>query len=114
MRPSAWNLIWMAVVLALAASPFMLLALITSPGDGPAVPPIALNELALAVKRSTIRSIVVDGSQGVATDIFGEEFTFQVGPTTKALHALSAFGVSPEDLSNLTYIVQDPPPFGDW
>src|SRR5947208_14984500 len=90
MRPSAWDSLWLVIVMMIAAVPFVLLATLGAPPPDPAPHPIALNELALAIKQADITSIEVSDPHGQATDRFGNTFAFQLQPATDALDTQSS------------------------
>jgi cell division protease FtsH len=114
MRPRVWEGLWLVLVMMIAAAPLILLATMGPPPPGPAPRPIALNELALAVKQATIASIDMSGPHGIATDRSGNTFSFQLQPATDALRTLSALGVSADDLSNVDYTVNDANSIDAW
>jgi cell division protease FtsH len=112
MRPGFSDLVLMALVVFVSAAPFILLT--STPSQGPQAAPIELSDLAFAIKHSAISSIEVEGAQGVAIDTLGVAHPFKVGPTTSLLNALTAFGVSPDQLTDVTYSVGDPPAADAW
>jgi len=112
MRSAIWDVIWISVVLIMASVFLSLMATAGSPRPG--AQPITLSDLATAIRHSSIVSIDIEGNQGVAVDVDGAPHTFAVAADTDLLKALTAFGVSPEELANVTYTVHDPPAAAAW
>src|ERR1700704_2820243 len=87
-------------------------------GGAPDVKPIALNDLAQRIKRGEVKSLEVtdDRVVAVASTQGGadQRLTTRVGPTTNVLDAMRNFGVTPEQLANVTYTVKDPPQLSNW
>ena len=96
-----WNesgALWVLALLALAASPYLLLAMFDQPAaDQP--PPIALNELTQQVEDGRIASIRMADDRGIAVDVNGYQYAFQLGQGIDALEVLSAFGATPMSLA---------------
>jgi cell division protease FtsH len=113
MRPGFSDLVSMTLMLLLAAAAcFLLTSTLSSPGPQPS--PINLSDLAFAIKHSAISSIEIDGADGVAIDTLGIAHPFRLGATTSLLDALSAFGVSPDQLTAVNYSVSDPSAADAW
>jgi cell division protease FtsH len=102
------------VLLGLAASPYLILEILSQSTTGPQYQPIALNELAQDVEQGKIVSIRVSGDGGVASDVHGHRYAFQLSQGPDALAVLSAFGATPEQIGAVDYTVTDPPPFRAW
>src|SRR5881227_2445854 len=86
-------------------------------GGTPDVKPIALNDLAQRIKRNQIKSIEVTDDRVVATASTpggaDQRFTTRTG-RDNFLDAMHNFGVTPEELSNVSYTVKDPPQISNW
>src|SRR5947209_6245098 len=87
-------------------------------GGTPDVKPIALNDLALRIQRHEIKSIEVtdDRVLAIATSQGGadQRFATRTGRDTNVLDAMRAFGVTPEQLADVTYTVKEPPQISNW
>lgn len=113
MRWNGSGALWVLALLALAASPYLLLAMFDQPAaDQP--PPIALNELTQQVEDGRIASIRMADDRGIAVDVNGYQYAFQLGQGIDALEVLSAFGATPDQLGAVTYVIVEPPPFRAW
>jgi cell division protease FtsH len=111
-RPSLCDLVGIAVISTASLAAIILLA--ASGPSSAASQTLTLSQVARGIRQSSITSIEVDGSQGLAVDILGTPHPFEVGAHTNLLRALSDFGVSPEQLLNVYYTVRDPPPAAEW
>jgi cell division protease FtsH len=100
-------------LLALAASPYLLLAMFDQPAA--AQPPaIALNDLTQQVEDGRIASIRMSDDRGIAEDVNGYQHAFQLGQGADALEVLSAFGATPDQLGAVEYVIVEPTPFKAW
>src|SRR5919205_617801 len=81
------------------------------------VKPIALNDLAQRIERGSIKSIEVTDDRVVATASTpgapDQKFTTRTG-RDNFLDAMHNFGVTPDELANVTYTVKDPPQISNW
>src|ERR1700730_7076081 len=102
------------VLLGLAASPYLLLAILSQYANGPQYQPIALNELALEVEQGNIASIRVADDSGVVSDVHGHRYAFKLSQGVDALAVLSAFGATPDQIGAVDYAVTDPSPVRAW
>src|SRR5689334_23760106 len=86
-------------------------------GGTPDVKPIALNDLAQRIKQGQIKSIEVTDDRVVATagtpGGADQKFTTRTG-RDNFLDAMHNFGVTPDELANVTYTVKDPPQISNW
>jgi len=86
-------------------------------GGAPDVKPIALNDLAQRIKHGDIKSIEVTDDRVVAiASVPGgndQRFTTRTG-RDNFLDAMHNFGVTPEELANVTYTVKEPPQISNW
>jgi len=101
----------MAAVLALAFIAGMVGYFMIGSSRATAPRPISLTDLAQRIKNDDITQLQVGEGDGLATDRSGETFTFTTQRDESVLKVLSNLGASPEELSQLTYTVADPPPF---
>ncbi len=72
---------------------------------------ISLTALAQRVRNHEITAIRVSDDQGTATDQSGQTVTFTTQRGESVLKVLANLGATPDDLSQITYTVADPPPF---
>src|SRR5690242_3932776 len=86
-------------------------------GGTPDVKPIALNDLAQKIKAGQVKTIEVTDDRVVATaSVPGgadQKFTTRTG-RDNFLDAMHNFGVSPDELANVSYTVKDPPQISNW
>src|SRR6266851_6490710 len=86
-------------------------------GGTPDVKPIALNDLAQRIKQGQIKSIEVTDDRVVAVasapGAQDQRFTTRTG-RDNFLDAMHNFGVTADELSNVTYTVKDPPQISNW
>src|SRR5579859_5910309 len=79
------------------------------PGSSPPDKPITLDALTQRVESGDVTEIRVTDDGGVARTRSGEALSFHTGRGQSVLKVLSAFGVTPDQLANVTYTVADPP-----
>src|SRR5579864_5789517 len=73
--------------------------------------PISLSALSQRIKDNDITELRVGDGNGLATSRSGEVVTFTTQRSESILKVLTDLGATPEELSSITYIVADPPPF---
>src|SRR5690242_10253504 len=87
-------------------------------GGTPDVKPVALNDLAQRIKQGQIKSIEVtdDRVTATATNPGGadQKLSTRTGANTNFLDAMHNFGVTPDELANVSYTVKDPPQISNW
>jgi cell division protease FtsH len=74
----------------------------------PAPDMIAINDLAHLVKDGAISAIAVHGDRAIATAWDGQQYSVRLGQNDDVPGMLRSFGVTPAELANLTYIVDQP------
>src|SRR4051794_34398973 len=72
---------------------------------------ISLSEVSQRIKNHEIAELRSGDGDGRATARSGEVVSFTTQRGESILKVLTDFGVTPEDLSGITYVVADPPPF---
>jgi cell division protease FtsH len=75
---------------------------------------IAINELAQFVKDGRITAITVQDQRATATRSGGQKYTVHLGQNDNLPGLLSSFGVTPDELAQVTYSVDEPPLFASW
>src|ERR671936_1411724 len=78
------------------------------------VRPIAVNELAQRIKNGEIKSLEVTNDHGLAITQGDQRFTFRVGTDTNVLDVLTKYGVTPDELQKVNYVVKEPPQISNW
>ena len=73
---------------------------------------IPMSDLAQLVKQGEITGIEVSGNTAVATTRQHEALGLRVEPSASLTQQLGSFGVTADELSQITYSVADPPQFG--
>jgi cell division protease FtsH len=86
--------------------------LLVRPSGGRQIRPVALNELAQRVRGGEIVEIRVGDDSGVAVTRTGQTLGFQTARGAPLTKVLTGFGVRPDELAAVTYVVTDPP--SDW
>jgi cell division protease FtsH len=105
--------VWIAVLAFLIIAPWLLLAILV--GDpSPAMPEIALNDLAQSIKAGQIRSIIVHTKRGEAWTTDNSVVQFRFDNHTDVLRTLGAYGVTADDLRQTEFAVAEPGPTESW
>ena len=73
--------------------------------------PISLSALSQRIKDNAITELRVGDGDGLATSRSGEVVSYTTQRGESVLKVLTDLGATPEELSRITYIVNDPPPF---
>jgi cell division protease FtsH len=73
---------------------------------------IPLNELAQRIRAGEIAEIHAADDSGVAVTSTGQTLSFQTGRGVSLSKVLTSFGVLPDELAAVTYVVTEPP--SDW
>jgi cell division protease FtsH len=89
------------------------LSLLAQPGDPPG-PHIALNDLAQAVKDARVTSIEITDDRGMAATTQGKSYSFHISSGTTILGVLSAYGVTPGELSTVRFETKPPSSAATW
>jgi cell division protease FtsH len=75
---------------------------------------ISIDNLARLVKQGWVRAIAVQDDRSTATTSDGQQYSVRLAKSDNLPAVLSAFGVTPVDLRQVTYVVDEPPQFGAW
>jgi cell division protease FtsH len=89
------------------------LSILAQSGDPPK-PSIALNDLARAVKDARVRSLEITDDRGVAVTTEGESYSFRISQGSTVLATLSAYDVTPSDLSTVRFEAKPPSSAATW
>src|SRR5262249_15114075 len=106
--------------MSMKAAVLLLIGLLTVAGgislmvvvSGPQAKPLPINDLAQMVKYGQIASIDVDGNNAVAHTRQSQSFALHLDNPGSLPQLLQSFGVTPEQLSQVNYVVANPPPYG--
>jgi cell division protease FtsH len=113
MDESRSELAGLTVFLIFGVACSLALSILAQASDPPG-PPIALNDLARAVKDARVRSIEITDDRGVAVTTQGVSNSFRISPGTTLLTVLSAYGVTPSDLSTVRFEAKPPSSAATW
>jgi cell division protease FtsH len=108
MKSGAITFVVLLVGLLMAAAVTALISFATSPG----APSLSLSELARMVKSEQIASIDVSGDSAVVKTRDQMTFGVRVGHDGSLPTLLQTFGVTPDELTEVSYRVQSPPASG--
>src|ERR1700730_3931405 len=118
--PPAMDTKWLRnsfVYLIILVAIIALFFTVVQQGGAPDVKPIALNDLAQRIKHGDIKSIEVTDDRVVAVastpGAADQRFATRTG-RDNFLDAMHNFGVTPEELSNVTYTVKEPAQLSNW
>jgi cell division protease FtsH len=100
------------IVLFLPLAVLAVLTLRARPSGERAVQPVALNELAQRVRAGDITDITESTGFGTAVTGAGQTLSFQTGRGASLPKVLTNFGVRPDELAAVHYVVAEPP--SDW
>ena len=87
----------------------VLLVVMLRPSGGREVQPIALNELAQRVRAGEITQVRVADDSGLAITRTGQTLSFHTARGAPLPKVLTSFGVRPDELAAVTYVVSEPP-----
>jgi cell division protease FtsH len=106
-RPRSTLVVMLVLVLVGACAGFFLFG--SSRTSAPRS--ISLSDLSRGIKNNEITELRVDNGEGLATARSGETVSFTTQRGESILKVLTNLGVTPGELSRMTYTVADPPPF---
>ncbi len=101
---------WLLFVLCSVALVGAALLLIRPPAAGEAARQLPVNEVARRVASGDIVAIEVSDEHVTARTRAGDRFTFNAGQGQSVTKLLANFGVTPSELSQVSYTVAEPPP----
>ncbi|MBI2755764.1 MAG: ATP-dependent metallopeptidase FtsH/Yme1/Tma family protein [Chloroflexi bacterium] len=82
-------------------------------GGGREIKTIPVNELAQYVKSGEIKAIEVTDDRALVTRKNDQQYTFRFSRDTNPLELLRVYGVTPEQMQDVSYQVKDPPQFSN-
>jgi cell division protease FtsH len=107
--PKARRGVWVALI-SLVLLPVFLLTFRLR-GDAQPAQPLAISDLASRIKSGQIASIVASDNGNLVQTISGQRFTVTTGAGDTSLpKLLASFGVTPQELAQVSYTVAEPPP----
>ena len=107
--PKAGRGVWVALI-SLVVLPVVLLTLRLR-SDAQPPQPLAISDLASRIKSGEIASIVASDNGGLVQTVSGQRFTVTTGDGGTSLpKLLASFGVTPQELAQVSYTVAEPPP----
>jgi cell division protease FtsH len=103
-RPRVWVTLISAVVLAVVLQTLRLRS------DAQPAQPLAISDLAARVKSGEIAAIVASDNGSLVQTVSGQRFTVTTGSGNSSLpKVLASFGVTPQELAQVSYTVAEPP-----
>jgi cell division protease FtsH len=81
---------------------------------GSAVATVPINEVAAGVRTGTIQTITVEENRLTYSGADGQRYAARKEPNTTVSQVLTDYGVTPEQLSRVSIVVQQPSELGNW
>ena len=105
---------WWLLIFLFGIAAGMLVGLPVLRSSDPPTDSIAINDLAQLVKDGAITTIAVHHDRATVTGMDGQQYSLRVGQNDTVPGLLRSFGVTPDELAQVTYVVDEPSWFGDW